>query len=84
MAVLIADGLRRLREHRGWSYRDLSARTGISVAMLNRVERGLSTPTIEVLGRWLKAYDLGFGWIDGCEHDWEMTCRLCGTAQVAP
>lgn len=43
--------MRRAREQRGWSGADLAAASGVSRAMIDRVERGSSSPTAELLGR---------------------------------
>jgi transcriptional regulator with XRE-family HTH domain len=39
------------REARNWSLTDLSRRSGVSRATINRVERGRSSPTAALLGR---------------------------------
>src|ERR1041384_8313720 len=44
------------RERRGWSLTDLSARSGVSRAMINKVERGEASPTASLLGRLSGAY----------------------------
>ncbi len=36
----IAQGIRVAREHHGWTVRELAARTGVSAAYVNRLERG--------------------------------------------
>src|ERR1043166_3112469 len=38
------------RERRGWSLTDLSARSGVSRAMIHKVERGEASPTASLLG----------------------------------
>jgi transcriptional regulator with XRE-family HTH domain len=50
--------LRLERETRGWSLSDLSARSGVSRAMINKVERGESSPTAALLGRLSGAFGL--------------------------
>lgn len=43
--------MRSEREARGWSLTDLAERSGVSRAMINKVERGESSPTASLLGR---------------------------------
>lgn len=47
----IGQSLRRAREQRGWSGGELAAASGVSRAMIDRIERGASSPTAELLGR---------------------------------
>jgi transcriptional regulator with XRE-family HTH domain len=46
------------RERRGWSLTDLAARSGVSRAMINKVERGEASPTAALLGRLSGAFGL--------------------------
>jgi transcriptional regulator with XRE-family HTH domain len=50
--------LRLEREARGWSLSDLATRSGVSRAMINKVERGESSPTAALLGRLSGAFNL--------------------------
>jgi transcriptional regulator with XRE-family HTH domain len=50
--------LRLEREARGWSLSDLAARSGVSRAMINKIERGESSPTATLLGRLSGAFNL--------------------------
>ena len=43
--------IRALREAGGLSLRDLATRTGVSAPMLSQVERGETSPTLQVAGR---------------------------------
>ena len=43
--------LARLRATRGWSLRELAARSGVSKALLSRIERGDGNPAVETLFR---------------------------------
>lgn len=52
--------LKREREQRGMTLRDLEKLTGVSNAHLSRAERGISEPGIVVLRRWCRALDLEF------------------------
>jgi transcriptional regulator with XRE-family HTH domain len=48
--------LRAEREQRGWSLADLAERSGVSRAMISKVERGESSPTATLLGRLSGAF----------------------------
>jgi transcriptional regulator with XRE-family HTH domain len=50
--------IRLEREARGWSLTDLSERSGVSRAQINKVERGESSPTAALLGRLSGAFGL--------------------------
>src|SRR5438105_2584304 len=47
----VGTNLHRLRTGRGWSMDELSARSGVSKAMLHQIELGKSVPTIAVVWR---------------------------------
>jgi transcriptional regulator with XRE-family HTH domain len=46
------------RENRAWSLTDLAQRSGVSRAMINKVERGAASPTASLLGRLAGAFGL--------------------------
>jgi transcriptional regulator with XRE-family HTH domain len=46
------------RDNRGWSLTDLAQRSGVSRAMINKVERGEASPTASLLGRLAGAFGL--------------------------
>lgn len=52
--------LKKERETRGLTLRDLEKRMGISNAHLSRAERGLTEAGVVVLRRWCRALDLRF------------------------
>lgn len=54
----IAGRLRLEREGRGWSLADLAARSGVSRAMISKIERREASPTAVVLVRLAGAFDL--------------------------
>jgi transcriptional regulator with XRE-family HTH domain len=66
MSIIIDDGLdsrlgariRLERERRGWSLTELAQRSGVSRAMINKVERGDASPTASLLGRLSGAFGL--------------------------
>lgn len=50
--------IRLERERRGWTLAELAAASGVSRAMINRVERGESSPTAALLGKLSGAFEL--------------------------
>ncbi|QUS36356.1 helix-turn-helix domain-containing protein [Falsirhodobacter algicola] len=46
------------REMRGWSLTDLAERSGVSRAMIHKVERGGASPTATLLARLAGAFDI--------------------------
>ena len=54
----LATRLRLEREARGWTLADLATRSGVSKAMLSKIERGEASPTAALLGRLSGAYGL--------------------------
>ena len=57
-ASRIAERVSAEREIRGWSLADLSARAGVSKAMLSKIEREEVSPTASILARIATAFDL--------------------------
>lgn len=54
----IAARLKIEREARNWSLADLAGRSGVSKAMISKIERGEASPTATVLGRLSGAFGL--------------------------
>ena len=54
----LAVRLRVEREARGWTLAELAAQSGISRAMLSKIERGEASPTASLLGRLSAAFGL--------------------------
>ncbi|GAB2977271.1 helix-turn-helix domain-containing protein [Streptomyces pseudoechinosporeus] len=54
----IAARVRTERERRGWTLAQLADASGVSRAMINRIERGESSPTAVVLGKLSAAFQL--------------------------
>jgi transcriptional regulator with XRE-family HTH domain len=54
----IAARIHAERSSRGWSLDELAERSGVSRAMISKVERGESSPTASVLGRLSSAFGL--------------------------
>ena len=57
-AAAIAERVRLEREERGWSLADLAERSGVSKAMISKIERCEASPTATVLGRLSGAFGL--------------------------
>jgi transcriptional regulator with XRE-family HTH domain len=51
VALRIAEAVRAQRRRRGWSLDELAARSGVSRAMISKIERKASTPTAVLLAR---------------------------------
>ena len=56
--VAIARTLRAEREARGWTIADLAALSGVSKAMISKIERAEASPTAMLLGRLSGAFGL--------------------------
>jgi transcriptional regulator with XRE-family HTH domain len=54
----LASRIRTEREARGWSLDDLAGHSGVSKAMISKIERGESSPTAALLGRLSGAFGL--------------------------
>jgi transcriptional regulator with XRE-family HTH domain len=54
----ISSRIRVERESRGWSLGDLAERSGVSKAMISKIERGEASPTAALLGRLSGAFGL--------------------------
>jgi transcriptional regulator with XRE-family HTH domain len=54
----IARRLRDEREGRAWSLGELATRSGVSKAMISKIERGEASPTAAILGRLSGAFQL--------------------------
>ena len=51
-------GLRSLRKREGWTLRDLVTASDLSVGYLSALEHGHSSPSLDVLCKLAKAYDM--------------------------
>lgn len=54
----LAERMRIERELRGWSLSDLAERSGVSRAMISKIERGEASPTAILLGKLSGAFGL--------------------------
>jgi transcriptional regulator with XRE-family HTH domain len=58
LVAQIATRIRTERERRRWTLDQLAAASGVSRAMINRIERGQSSPTAVILGKLSAAFQL--------------------------
>jgi transcriptional regulator with XRE-family HTH domain len=65
----LAANLRALRRERGLTLEALAARSGVSRAMISKVERGSATPTATVLGRLATGLEVGLSRLLGAARD---------------
>ncbi|QLF71344.1 helix-turn-helix transcriptional regulator [Peteryoungia desertarenae] len=73
----IAGRIKLERESRGWSLSELAARSGVSKAMISKVERSEASPTAMVLGRLSGAFGLPLSVLLAlAERDGERLLRL--------
>jgi transcriptional regulator with XRE-family HTH domain len=73
----LAERVRLERDLRGWSLADLAARSGVSRAMISKVERGAASPTASLLVRLASAFDLTLaGLIARAEADRDRLVKL--------
>ncbi len=56
----VARNLKRIRKSMKMSLDDVSRQTGISKSMLGQIERGVSTPTVETLGKLVSGLRISF------------------------
>ena len=65
----LSRALSGLRHGRGWSLRELSERSGLSVPYLSELERGLKAPSAEALESLAGAYGLSLAGLLGAIAD---------------
>ncbi|MGY2899630.1 transcriptional regulator with XRE-family HTH domain [Curtobacterium sp. PvP017] len=67
----LGERLQRLRTERKWSLTELAEESGVSRAMINRVERGVSSPTATILGRLSGAFGMTISQLldEALEHE---------------
>src|SRR5690349_25073978 len=57
-AALLAQRIRLERDLRNWSLADLAEKSGVSKAMISKIEREDVSPTAAILGRLAAAFDM--------------------------
>lgn len=60
IAAAIAQKVRNVRTTKGWTLRELEVRSGVSKALLSRIERAEGNPSLETLWRIVGALDVSF------------------------
>jgi transcriptional regulator with XRE-family HTH domain len=55
-SAAIAQRIKQERDARGWSLAELAERSGVSKAMISKIERGEASPTATILGRLSGAF----------------------------
>lgn len=58
LGIRLATRIRHERQERGWSVSELAAASGVSRAMISKVERAEASPTASLLGRLSGAFGL--------------------------
>jgi transcriptional regulator with XRE-family HTH domain len=67
--IVIAERLKALRGGRGLTLDELSNRSGVSRAMISRIERGEASPTAQLLSRLCAALDVTLSTFFASERD---------------
>ena len=62
-ASLIGARLRRRRQVRGLSLKDVSARAEVSIGLLSQIERGITMPSVRSLGAICQALEMPVSWL---------------------
>jgi transcriptional regulator with XRE-family HTH domain len=70
---LLGPRIRALREAMGLSLRDLAVRSGVSAPMLSQVERGETSPTLQVAGRIAAGLELRLSQLLRLDEDGAVT-----------
>jgi transcriptional regulator with XRE-family HTH domain len=58
MLKQFGNNVRQARHERGWTQEDLSAKTGLAVVQISRIERGKREIRLSTLIRLLDAFDM--------------------------
>jgi transcriptional regulator with XRE-family HTH domain len=76
--------IRALREGMGLSLRDLAARSGVSAPMLSQVERGETSPTLQVAARIAHGLELRLSQLLRLDEDGAVTIVRAGERRQGP
>ena len=76
----VGSEVRSLRNARGIKLQELARRTGFSIGYLSQIERGLSSPTVDVLQKIAQALGVTISWFfrpteEAQTGDWEFVVR---------
>ena len=76
-AAAIGSQLRRRRQVRGLSLKDISGRADVSAGLLSQIERGITMPSVRSLGAICRALEMPVGWLfdDGGGSDGAVVVR---------
>ncbi|MFJ8887784.1 helix-turn-helix domain-containing protein [Streptomyces sp. NPDC102402] len=87
LVARIAARVRAERERRRWTLAQLAEASGVSQAMISRIERGESSPTAVVLGKLSAAFQLGIASLvataEGAREDTTVTTGVRRRADAA-
>ena len=64
------EALKRLREQRGMSQRELAAAVGVNSATISRLENGQRQPKVVTAARIAQAFELDIGSLEQLLHDY--------------
>jgi transcriptional regulator with XRE-family HTH domain len=67
-AEALGHKLRLRRKVRNMSLKDVAGRSGVSVALLSQIERGMASPSLRSLRVICAALDMPMGWLFDSEH----------------
>src|SRR5213592_466274 len=76
--------VRALREAMGLSLRDLAERSGVSAPMLSQVERGETSPTLQVASRIAGGLELRLSQLLRLDEDGAVTIVRCTERRKGP
>jgi XRE family transcriptional regulator, regulator of sulfur utilization len=76
--------IRALREAMDWSLRDLAERSGVSAPMLSQVERGETSPTLQVATRIAAGLELRLSQLLRLDEDGAVTIVRAGECRTGP
>jgi transcriptional regulator with XRE-family HTH domain len=81
-AAAVGPRVRALREAMGFSLRELALRCGVSSAMLSQVERGETSPTLQVAARIAGGLELRLSQLLRLDEDGSVTIVRAGERRV--
>src|SRR5436309_9162357 len=82
--VEVGSRIRALREGMGYSLRDLADRSGVSAPMLSQVERGETSPTLQVAARIADGLELRLSQLLRLDEDGAVTVVRCAERRKGP